>query len=122
MLGNNAVVKNRELPQLEQLTQLPLSGQRSCCCKVSVRNGGPKATDMGLSLLGALVWLALPKCPLCLAAYLAIGSGLSLTVAQSRTLYIALAFLAAGLFAWGASRMLLAFWRRGRLAIRLNAE
>jgi hypothetical protein len=37
-----------------------------------------------LTLVGMLGWLCVPKCPLCLATYVAIGSGITLSFAQSQ--------------------------------------
>ncbi len=39
-----------------------------------------------LTLFGLLGWLSLPKCPLCLATYLAMGSGMTLSFAESQDL------------------------------------
>jgi hypothetical protein len=81
------------------------SDAASCCCGQVFKRDGIRPTDVGLSLLGILGWLALPKCPLCLAAYLAIGTGLSISASNSRTLYWSLATLAGGLFLVGAIRI-----------------
>jgi hypothetical protein len=81
----------------------------SCCSLLSTRSGNEAAnvaTDglpapssrlrRSLTLtrwsLPALVLILLPKCPACLAAYIALGTGLSLTVAASS--YLRWSFLA----------------------------
>jgi hypothetical protein len=81
------------------------SDASACGCSQVFKRDGIRPADIGLSLLGILGWLALPKCPLCLAAYLAIGTGLSISVSNSRTLYWSLATLAGGLFLVGAIRI-----------------
>lgn len=84
----------------------------SCCCRRSLRL---RKTDLGLSLLGVVGWLALPKCPLCLAAYVAMLSGLSLSVGASNAVLATLTIVAAGCFLVGTIRMGSAMrknWRR----------
>ena len=100
----------QELVTLESLAREDSSkpGDNSpslCCCSQALKRDRVRAADVGLSLLGVLGWLALPKCPLCLAAYLAIGTGLSISVRGSRALYVVLAALTAGLFMAGAWRI-----------------
>ena len=78
---------------------------RGKCPACSASAARQRAADAGLSLLGLLGWLALPKCPLCLAAYLSIASGVSLSASSSRVLYLTLAGLAAACFAAGLWRI-----------------
>lgn len=71
-----------------------------------------------LAVCGMLGWLCVPKCPLCLAAYLALGSGITLSFAQSQLLRQLLFVVAAGLILAGA-------WRIGRhafLVVRQSAS
>jgi hypothetical protein len=84
---------------------------RACCCSAARKRSAVRTSDAGLSIVGVLGWLALPKCPMCLAVYIAMGSGLSLTLAQSRILYSALAILAAVAFLIGTVRLALAIRR-----------
>lgn len=98
------------------LPLLPMVAATSCCCTAPSLRQRLKTSDMSLSLLGVVGWFLLPKCPLCLAAYLAIGAGLSLTATQSRILYVTLSVFAVGLFAWGVLRVLVALWRRSDVA------
>ncbi|HEY1065324.1 MAG TPA: hypothetical protein VGE52_04415 [Pirellulales bacterium] len=58
-----------------------------------------------LTALGILGWLSVPKCPLCLAAYIAIGSGVSMSLAQSQALRQTLFVLAGLLIVAGAARL-----------------
>lgn len=89
----------------------------ACCCSAPRRGTPVRASGLSLSFLGLLGWLALPKCPMCLAAYLAMGTGLSLSLAQSRTLYMGLAAFAAGLFIAGFGKLYVTV-RRTRFAKR----
>lgn len=87
------------------------SGQASrdhCCCRSTTKRAAIRSSGLGLSLVGAVGWLTLPKCPLCLAAYFAFGTGISLSVTQSRGLYLALLGFAAGSFTAGVFKE----WRR----------
>ena len=94
------------------LPLLPMVAATSCCCAAPSLRQRFKKSDMSLSLLGVVGWFLLPKCPLCLAAYLAIGAGLSLTATQSHILYVTLTVLAVSLLAWGVLRVLVTLWRR----------
>jgi hypothetical protein len=85
-----------------------------CCCAAPSVTRRFAKSDISLSLAGVIGWFLLPKCPLCLAAYLALSAGLSLTALQSRVLYTSLAAIAVSLIAGGALRILAAFWRSGR--------
>ena len=60
-----------------------------------------------LTLAGMLGWLCVPKCPLCVATYVAIGSGITLSFAQGQILRQMLFAAAAGVLLAGA-------WRLGR--------
>jgi hypothetical protein len=95
-------------------SQIQTTAQTNCCCVDPKQRLNLRSSDLGLSLLGALGWLALPKCPLCLAAYLAIGTGLSISASNSRILYLALGAVAVCLFIAGALRLAIAAWNRRR--------
>ena len=97
-----AVLKHCESPHSKS------NGLGGCCCK---KPGRMPASGVVLSILGIVGWLALPKCPLCLAAYVAIFSGLSISAAYGRVLYFALVILVAACFLAGAVRLGSAAWR-----------
>ncbi|MGC4004928.1 MAG: hypothetical protein QM811_18155 [Pirellulales bacterium] len=58
-------------------------------------------TGGALTVCGLLGWVCVPKCPLCLAAYVAVGSGITLTFAQGAALRYALLGFAAVLILAG---------------------
>ncbi len=97
-----AIMNHCEAPGLKSSS---LSG---CCCQKPARM---PASGVGLSILGIVGWLALPTCPLCLAAYVAVFSGLSISAAYGRVLYFALEVVVAACFLAGAVRLGIAAWR-----------
>lgn len=104
---------NRSQPQQRGL---------SCCCHSTTATNPAKPLvqsassahvrrSLGglLTLCGMLGWLSVPKCPLCLTAYIAIGSGLTLSFAQSQILLQLCGVAAAGMIlagVWHLSRPL----------------
>jgi hypothetical protein len=58
-----------------------------------------------LTIAGMLGWLCVPKCPLCLATYVAIGSGITISFAQSQALRQLLFVAATGMILAGAWRL-----------------
>jgi hypothetical protein len=88
-----------------------------CCCArrtsdVQEIAGPASKTHVGrplrgavLTLVGMLGWLCVPKCPLCVATYVAIGSGVTLSFAQSQVLRQLLVVAAAGVLLAGAWRL-----------------
>lgn len=105
----------------------------SCCSLLSTRSGNEAAnvaTDglpapssrprRSLTLtrwsLPALVLILLPKCPACLAAYIALGTGLSLTVAASSYLRWSLLALAVAAIALNIFSLFLRLARRKSLS------
>ncbi len=73
--------------------EIPRNAGCSCCPN---RGHAARVGSVSLTLLGITGWLALPKCPLCLAAYLTIATGFSVTALQGRVVYFALATLVVG--------------------------
>ncbi|MFT3879496.1 MAG: hypothetical protein QM703_07545 [Gemmatales bacterium] len=57
----------------------------SCCCspKAAPPTLARKAAGVAGWILPGAVLLLMPKCPACLAAYIALGTGLSLTVSMA---------------------------------------
>src|SRR3954447_8441194 len=80
---------------------LPQIGQKpNCeCC----RDGGPKPLSQSrrgwegtAGTLSIGVWILMPKCPICLAAYVAVWTGLGLSFTQAAYFRWALLFLSGG--------------------------
>ncbi len=97
----------------QDLQEAAARPETECCC--STKRNRVRTSGMGLSVLGVLGWLALPKCPLCLTAYLAVISGISISAAYGRLLYVALVVATAACFLWGA-------WRVMRHNLRVDAQ
>ena len=57
-------------------------------------------------LIPGITLLLMPKCPVCFAAYFAIGTGITLSVTTATYLRAGLVVLCIGVFAWVAFRML----------------
>lgn len=69
--------------------------------------------DSGYALLGSLGWLFVPKCPICLTAYLAAATGVTIPFVHGPGLRIALLVVTASLFLVGA-------WRLSRIGQRFK--
>lgn len=81
----------------------------ACRCKVPRRRSSGRTRDMSLSLLGLLGWLALPKCPMCLAVYVSMATGIGLSFTASHSLYYSLGAIALAALFIGLIRMIRAF-------------
>jgi hypothetical protein len=107
----------------------------ACCNMLSARSGNENSANVAtdglpapssrprrsLTLtrwsLPALVLILLPKCPVCLAAYIALGTGLSLTVAASSYLRWSLLVLAVAAIALNVFSFFLRLARRRSLSL-----
>ena len=87
----------------------------SCCCQPKSRAGGDarqrnwlrRAREVaGLILPGAVLAL-MPKCPLCLAAYVALGTGITLSGSSAHILMQVLTALCIGTAAWCVVRLVM---------------
>lgn len=87
------------------------------CCEVEPRQASLARRSLGAAghVVPAAVLVLLPKCPACLAAWLAVGTGIGVTVSTAATLrtlllvlcLASLGYLAARhLFRWAARRQL----------------
>ncbi len=74
------------------------------CCQGEPASRRRKSLDASGSLLSATVLVMLPKCPACLAAYLAAGAGIGVTLTTASHLRTALLALSLAGLAWVAGR------------------
>jgi hypothetical protein len=60
----------------------------ACCCQGGTDLASPprRGWSIAASLLPLAVWLLLPKCPLCVASYLALWTGLGLSFTEAAAL------------------------------------
>ena len=105
------------------MTRTDTAGAPVCVCR---RNAASPAPSLGERRLarrtrGAAAWalpsiaLALvPKCPLCIAAYLAIGGGLGMSLTTATHLRTALVWLCWSVLGLLAVRMMMRFIQRTR--------
>ena len=63
---------------------------------MSVRRGW----DIFVGALSIGIWILTPKCPICLAAHLALWTGLGLSFTAASYLRWSMLLLSGGLFAW----------------------
>ncbi|WP_425615393.1 hypothetical protein NA78x_005310 [Anatilimnocola sp. NA78] len=106
------------------------SGSRGgCACSAtSAAIASTKFTQRSVSggaltVCGLLGWLCIPKCPLCVATYFALGSGLTLTLAQSQLLRQSMYVAAASLILFGVWRLAKHGWRTiARRSTNASAE
>ena len=85
-----------------------LTSSRAPCCQASGRRTAPtrprRGWDLAAGAAALSIWAVVPKCPLCLAAHLAIWTGLGLSLTQATLLRWTLLGAGAGLLAWAVLR------------------
>ena len=82
---------------------LPIPGDKSmnldCCCQKNQRTGPHRVRkSFGWMVPGALLVL-MPKCPMCLAAYVALGTGLTMSYSSAHILMRAVTVICIGALA-----------------------
>ena len=84
------------------------------CCRAREPSGPRRAIGRGIALAEwagpAAVLALLPKCPLCLAAYVAFATGIGMSVAAATYLRTGLVVLSVALLALAAARRAVRFW------------
>ena len=75
-----------------------------CCGEHPKASPARRGLDVAGYVVPAAVLALLPKCPLCLAAYLALGTGLGITVSAAAHLRTLLLVLCAGCLLFMATK------------------
>jgi hypothetical protein len=90
----------------------------SCCCQNAEGNRSPKSgrvSDLALGAFSLGVLALAPKCPMCLAAYVVLWSGVGLSFTEATWLRWSLLFVAGGSLTYLAFkkivRRLLPIWQ-----------
>lgn len=83
------------------------------CCAVrsEPRTAPGRAAGLGASLLPAVLWMVLPKCPVCLAAWLAVATGIGFEAGDVGWIRAGLIALWAATAGWWISRRALRWVR-----------
>lgn len=82
---------------------------QSCCCKPSANRRVTKATSL---LLSSLTLLLMPKCPVCLAAYVTLITGLGVSTAAATRLHTGLILACGAVLGLALVGALWNLWRR----------
>jgi hypothetical protein len=124
--------RNQELGLLWQFGG-PLLGSAHRCCEASpngpnaetikgvTMEGDPQPPTFGHRCLGIARWMApgailalLPKCPACVAAYIALGTGIGVSVSTAANLRMLLVILCVGSLSYLAAGRLRRFVARAK--------
>ncbi|HZR27938.1 MAG TPA: hypothetical protein VFA71_04095 [Terriglobales bacterium] len=104
---------------------------RSCCnLAKATTEGNSHPSPLGRRGFDFFGWIGpgvllilLPKCPMCLAAYIALATGIGVSVSMAAELRMLLVILCAGSLVYFVSRWISRFWARaadGTPALRQN--
>ena len=87
----------------------------ACCHGGDARSSPPswRGWELATGALSIGVWALVPKCPLCLAAYMTLWTGIGLSFTQATYLRWMLLFSSAGFLCLLALRRILG-WQRAR--------
>lgn len=102
-----------------------------CCCGIGESSAPSPSPQKRPSLIrrgiNAIRWMLpgavlilIPKCPMCLAAYVALGTGIGLSVTTARYLRIALIALCLASLTYMIVKRLLLYIRRSRTTAHLS--
>ena len=96
----------------------------SCCCQRKPRtdHGAPHQKTWLHRVRGAAGWVVpgavlalMPKCPICLAAYVALGTGFTMSGSSAHILMRGLTMLCLGTLALCLVRRVVIFWQNKKI-------
>lgn len=85
-----------------------------CCCQSTNHTTPRPARHLGLTLLSAITWLLIPKCPICLSAYIFAFTGASLTFSASTFTHKLLLTVVVAVFLYSMFRLTISLMRQNR--------
>ncbi|QDU90731.1 hypothetical protein Pla175_41420 [Pirellulimonas nuda] len=82
---------------------------KPCCCRTSRPAGRRRrpVAEAAVWVVPSVLLAATPKCPLCLAAYVALATGVGLSATVAGCLHAGLVLMCAALLSYAAARGLL---------------
>ncbi|WP_459554521.1 hypothetical protein [Lacunimicrobium album] len=88
-----------------------------CCCHPAKHSTPHPARHLGVTLLSAITWLFIPKCPVCLSAYIFTFTGASLTFSTSTFTHKLLLTIVVAVFLYSMFRLTISLMRQNRSRI-----